>query len=156
MITPTQILFSFTLIFAVLTSNGQTNDAAIRQYVLKKNIVDSSFIFGKWSAKGETETHLKYLGKIKTKNGQTLKVLNSSWYWGLSKRATSRILIFDDHNLYLGNYRMAMVNELPLRIDNGRLIFQNIDEHRDKMAITIIDLTKDLPYYGDSLRFEPE
>jgi hypothetical protein len=137
----------FTLIFSILTvcSKGQLNEQKIRQHVLEKGNIDSVFVFGKWSKAGQTETHLKYLGQVVTKAGQTFKVLNSSWYWGISKRATSRILIFNNHNQYIGNYYLTTTTDLPTNMRNGELIFRNTDEDCDKDLITTIDLKNGLP-----------
>lgn len=67
--------FSIT-IFLILTltigqnfSSAQVNSENIRQNVLQKAIVDSTFIFGKWTENGGTETHLKYLGQLTTVHG---------------------------------------------------------------------------------------
>lgn len=45
-------------------AKGQVNNHIIRQMVLEKGIVDSLFIFGKWTKDGQTETHIKYLGQV--------------------------------------------------------------------------------------------
>jgi len=159
-------------IFLILTltigqsfSSGQVNDASIRQYVLQKAIVDSTFIFGKWTENGGTETHLKYLGQLTTVHGQTFKILNSTNFWGLSHRATSRILVFNDQNKYVGNYHVTMITDLPTKLENGKFIFKNIAEDCDKNLSTEIDLKKGLPKqffrkckskYGDIYSFEKE
>lgn len=135
---------TLTLTFGIY-SNAQVNDQAIRQKILEKAIVDSSFIFGKWTEKGGTETHLKYLGQVTTKHGQTFKILNSSWFWGLSHRATSRILVFNDKNKYVGNYYVTMTTDLPTKMKNGKLIFKNIGEDCDKNLTTIVNLKNGLP-----------
>lgn len=92
------IFFVSTFIF------GQADDSKIRTIVLKKNIIGKEFTFGKWNKVGDTETNLTYLGSIKTKHGKIYKIMNYVWIWGLSGRATNRILIFNDRNQYLGNY----------------------------------------------------
>ena len=137
----------FTLTFSMLTvcSKGQVNEQKNRQQVLKKAIVDSVFVFGKWTKAGQTETHLKYLGQVVTKAGQTFKVLNSTWYWGISQRATSRILIFNNHNQYVGNYNLTMTTDLPTNMKNGEIIFRNTDEDCDKNLVTIVNLKNGLP-----------
>jgi len=155
---------ALTLIFAVY-SNAQVNDQARRQKVLQKAIVDSLFVFGKWTEKGGTETHLKYLGQVTTKHGQTFKILNSSWFWGLSHRATSRILVFNDKNKYVGNYPLTLTTDLPTKMENGKLIFKNTDESCDKNLVTIVDFKNGLPRqffrkckgkYGDIYSFDTE
>ena len=158
------IFLTLTLTFAIYT-NAQLSDQAIRQKVLEKAIVDSSFIFGKWTEKGGTETHLKYLGQVTTKHGQTFRILTSSWFWGLSHRATSRILVFDDKNKYVGNYHVTMTTDLPTKMDNGKLIFKNIADNCDENLMTIIEMKNGLPKqffrkckgkYGDIYSFDTE
>ncbi len=144
-------------------ANSQTNDNIIRRDVLKKNKVGKEFVFGKWNEKGETETHLTYLGKVKTKSGKIYKVMNSTWIWGLSCRATNRILIFNEKNQYLGNYRVTLVSDLPSKLKNGNLIFENLNSDCDKKVISEINLTIRLPKqffreckdgYGDIYSFD--
>jgi hypothetical protein len=139
------ILLILISILVTVRSSGQVNDQKTRQLVLEKGIVDSLFIFGKWTKDGETETHLKYLGSVTTKSGQTYKIINSSWFWGHSHRATSRILVFNNRNLYLGNYYLSMVDDLPTTLENGNLIFNNTNEDRDKTSVTAVNLKNGLP-----------
>jgi len=125
---------------------GQVNDNSMRQQVLKENIVDSLFVFGRWTVNGDTETHLKYLGQVMTSDRRILKIMNSSCFWGLSRRATSRILVFNGENQYVGNYCLGMTNDLPDKLENGILIFRNTNkEDCDKSIVTKVDLTKGLP-----------
>lgn len=102
---------------------GQNHDLLNRAEVLQKNEVGKMFIYGKWTYEGGGETHLKYLGKFSTIDGRTFKIMTSTWYWGMAKRATSRILIFNDKNQYLGNYYVDMVDELPYQLDGSILKF---------------------------------
>jgi len=115
----------YRLLFIILINSvcfGQTNDTNIRQGVLKNNHPNEVFIFGKWNKNGATETHLKYLGLIRTKK-DSYKIMISIWYWGYSKRATSRILIYDYNNKYLGNYYVGMTYDLPEKIEHNKVIF---------------------------------
>lgn len=155
----------FTLTLALFSASGQVNDENIRQKVLKKGIVDSLFIFGKWTEKGQTETYLKYLGRVTTKRGMTFKIVNSICFWGLSHRATSRILIFNDKNQYVGNYYLTMTYDLPTKLKNGKLIFNNTDPDCDKKKSTTISLKNGIPKqffrkckdkYGDIYTFESD
>lgn len=157
------VFLTLTLTIGHSFSFGQANDQNFQQNILQKGIVDSTFIFGKWTENSGTETHLKYLGQVTTKHGQTFKILNSIWIWGLSHRATSRILVFDNQNKYVGNYYVTLTTDLPTKLKNGKLIFENTDEDCDKKLTTIIDLNKGLPKqffrkckgeYGDFYSFE--
>jgi hypothetical protein len=121
------------------------NDQKIRQQVLEKGVADSLFIFGRWTEHGGTETHLKYLGQVTTKKGQTFKIIISSWIWGLSHRATSRILIFNNKNQYVGEYYVTTVYDLPTKLQSGNLIFKNTEDDCDKKLLTVVSLNNGLP-----------
>lgn len=131
------------LILVPFLGKTQINDAIIRQEVLEKNIINREFVFGKWTEKGGTETHLKYLGKVKTSGGKVYKIMNSVWNWGWSKRATNAILIYDGKNQYLGKYTVSMTLDLPTELQNGILIFRNLD--CNKNIASKINLKNGLP-----------
>jgi hypothetical protein len=138
----TTIILTFLL---TISAKGQISYQEMQQQVLDKNFVDSLFVFGKWTERGSDETQLKYLGKLTTADGQVLKIMNSCWIWRLSHRATSRILIFDDKNQYVGNYYLYK-DDLPDRIENGKMIFTNKDkEDCEKDLITKIDFSQGIP-----------
>ena len=138
-------ILALTLLFT-LSANGQVNENIIRQQVLEKAVVDSLFVFGKWTKTGQTETHLKYLGQIETIKGQVYKIMNSCWLWGLSRKATNRILIFDGKNKYVGNYCLGMISELPDKLEEGTLIFSNQDKKGcDSNLVTKVDFSNGLP-----------
>ena len=125
---------------------AQVNDESKRLKVLQKNIKDSMYIFGKWSENGGTETHLKYLGLVKTKKGKVYKILTSSCFWGLSHHATSRILIYNSKNQYLGEYSVGFPSDLPDKLKNGKLIFYNIgNKNCDEKLVTVLNLKNGLP-----------
>ncbi len=125
-------------LFLILSLNlfAQVDDDSIRQVVLNNNIKDSLYIFGQWNETGGTETHLRYLGIIKTQNGN-YKIMTSSWFWGLSKRATNRILVFDEKDKYIGNYYVGMTYDLPEKIENNQIVFFHSKSDKcDKEKIT--------------------
>ena len=86
-------------------------------------------------------TYLRYLGIIQTRKGISYKVLTSTWIWGLSHRATNRIIIYDEDNTYVGNYKVTMIDDLPLRLEKGKLIVTNT---KDKSTCKL-DLKDGLP-----------
>lgn len=151
------------LILTVFTASAQINTRKFHQEVLQAGIVDSLFIFGKWSEKGGVAIHLKYLGQVTTRHRQTFKIINSISFWGQSRRATSRILIFNGKNQYVGNYYLAMTYELPGKLRNGKLIFNNTSKDCDKKQTTVINLKNGIPKQffrkckdenGDTYNFE--
>ncbi len=99
---------------------SQVNDEGIRQTVLQKEIIDSQFIFGKWTPNGQTETRLRYLGDVTTKTGRRFRVLTSYWIWGLAHRGTSRLLFYDEKNRYVGEYFFDDSNQLPRKLVDGK------------------------------------
>lgn len=139
-----QVLFA-SLTVGVFSASAQIEDQNIQLQVLEKSITDSTFIFGKWTENGGTETHLKFLGQLTTKNGHTFKVVNSILFWGLSQRATPRILIFNDQNQYIGNYCMTTIYDLPIMLKDGKMIFENTDDNCNRNLITTVSLNNGIP-----------
>lgn len=134
------ILLSFNLI-----AFSQINDRNIRLHVLRKNTIGKEYVFGKWTKNEGTESHLKYLGKVKSTHHRTFKIITSTWLWGLSKRATNRILIFNEKNQYIGNYYVSMTLDLPTEMNKGILIFRNTDLNCDSKIASSVSLKKGLP-----------
>jgi len=143
------IIFCFLITF---TAKGQFNlnawekqDNERRQQVIEKGIVDSLFVFGKWTEGGMTdELHLTYLGQVTTIDSHVFKIMNYNLIWGLAHRGTQRILIFNDKNQYVGEYG-AVTMFLPKKLENGILIFQNDEVQYCEQKITKVYLTKGLP-----------
>ncbi|MBF4514730.1 hypothetical protein IRZ71_00150 [Flavobacterium sp. ANB] len=157
-----KLFFIFILIGIPEIGISQINDENIRVKVLHKNVIGKEFVFGKCDEKAKTETHLTYLGRIKTKKGKTYKLMNSAWIWG-SHRATNRILIFNGNNQYLGNYAVTMTSDLPTELNNGILVFRNTDSECDKKVASRISFKNGLPKeffrkcnneYGDIYSFD--
>jgi hypothetical protein len=159
------ILLIFILFYS-FSVFAQINDNKIRLSVLKKGIIGRTFIFGKWTKDGDTETQLRYLGSVTTTQKKTYKLMTSIWYWGLSHRATSRILIFNKKNVSVGEYNLGSVYDIPDKLTNGKLLFNNNNNPNcDKSVTTIIDLTHGVPKtiflkcegeHGDLYSFSPE
>lgn len=153
------------LLFQALWIYGQISDDSIRQKVLENGRTDSLYIFGKWDENGGTETHLNYLGDLQTKEG-TIKIMTSCWLWGISRRATNRILVFNAKDEYLGNFPVTTKGDLPEKIEDNRIIFlHNDNEGCDKISITKISFDAGIPTeffvrcqkeYGDFYSFDKE
>ena len=152
-------------LFLSLNLFGQVNNDSIRQIVLNNSVTDSLYIFGKWNNTGGTEIQLRYLGEIKGVNGN-FKIMTSCWLWGLSKRATNRILIFSEDKRYLGNYYITTKSDLPEKIENNQLVFSYSEgSDCDKKVMTKLSFGNGIPKqllveckngYGNIYSFEKE
>lgn len=131
-------LISINLLSAQLKKNVD-----YRKIVLNKSVIGKTFIFGKWNEKGNDELQLTYLGTIKSKK-TTYKIMTSVWYWG-SGRATSRVLIFNIKNKYLGEYYLTMDCEIPKKIKDNNLQFQSDCEENNQKSITNVSFKEGIP-----------
>lgn len=140
-------LKQLTLLLLIILSSkalGQTKQHNLRLAVLRKNIVGRDFVF---KTEDNSTTHLKYLGVLRSKEGDIYKVMNSIWLWGQAHRATSRILIFNQNNKYLGNYYLTVTDDLPSFIKDNELVFINKakDSDCDLKSITRINFHSGIP-----------
>lgn len=150
MITKSKSIMSLkqlTLLLLIILSTkalGQTKQQDLRLSILRKNIVGRDFIF---KTKDNSTTHLKYLGVLRSKKGDSYKVMNSIWLWGQAHRATSRILIFNRNNKYLGNYYLTVTDDLPSFIKDNELVFINNakDSDCDLKSTTRINFHNGIP-----------
>lgn len=121
------------------SSYGQTNLKQMYKIVLDNAIIDSTYIFGNWTKGGETETHLKYLGDVSSTTGHKYRLVNYVWFWGLSKRTTSRLLIFFyTEDSLAGYYQFTMPSDLPDRLERNKIIFSNKDNPECDTSITTV------------------
>lgn len=142
-----RILFSFLIvIFFHTIALGQVHPGKDRQSVLRHNKVGKEYVFDRSKAKDYNRTEITYLGQVKTSDGRIFKILISRWYWGLVPRVTSRIVVYNNRNQYLGNYYVDMTNDLPDRLKNNVLIFTNKDnEDCDQKLIPRVSFKSGLP-----------
>lgn len=154
---------TFLLFFLSYFAFSQVDASKSRLLVLRKNIIGKEFTFGKWNEKCGNKTNLTYLGSVKTKKGKVYKIMNSVWIWGMSGRATNRILIYNEKNQYLGNYYLTTSSDLPTKLKYGYLIFTNTDKDCDAKIVTRINFMNGIPRsfyrkcnseYGDIYSFE--
>src|SRR5215210_4433701 len=120
-----KLLFVIKVLFILLPliSFGQVNPWKEFQFVLHKANIGKEYKFDKTKSKDQDSLLLVYLGKIVTQNGRVLKILTSRWYWGLAPRATSRIILFNGKNQYLGDYYLTTTYVVPDKIEASSLVF---------------------------------
>jgi hypothetical protein len=125
---------------------AQTNHSKSFQFVLEDGKIGKEYIF-EGNAKNQPDSLvLIYLGEIKADGGKGVKFLTSRWFWGSSQRATSRIIVFNNKNQYLGDYYLNMTSDIPDKITGGALVFVNSPENKcDPSLKTRISFKKGIP-----------
>jgi hypothetical protein len=123
-------------------AQGECDQGKLRKQVLAENKVDRPFVF---TCGKDERVELVYLGVVGSKL-KGYKVIRSFWVHGESHRGTSRILIFDERNRLLGNYYVAMDEELPDRIESRELVFLNLTSPDcDKTVVSRVSFEKGIP-----------
>jgi hypothetical protein len=147
-------------------SFSQVYDKDECETVLRMKQIGKEFSFNKSKAGNHDSLVLVYLGEIKTKKGDELKIMTSRWYWGLSPRATTRVIVFNAKNKRLGSYYLSMTYDVPKKIDGSSVVFIN-----DKVSdctpglVTKVDFADGIPKefflrcegeLGEIYRFDPD
>jgi hypothetical protein len=144
------LLLSLLLVYS-LGMHAQDYLPADYQSVLKFGNIDSTFVFDHTIdtiyGKDYDRLELKYLGKFTTHRGTTYKIMTSLWIWGLGQRGTSRIIVYNNLNQYVGNYYMSQPYNLPIKMVNGILYFDYSADYCDcdKKLHPHISFKKGLP-----------
>jgi len=138
------------LIFFLSTISNLFGQIAFQkkvQKVLTTNKIDKPYSFDESSKKdGYNETILTYLGTVNSGSGRIFKVITYKSIWGPNYHTSGRIYIFNDKNKYVGQYHLGDALDLPIKLQNGSLIFTNVDNPNcDKKLITTISFKKGLP-----------
>ena len=134
-------LFVFLLISKNIYAQTTKSDG-VRLRVIHLNHVGKIY---KLSTEDNTLTYLRYLGKVNTVKGKIYKILTSTWIWGLSHRATNRILVYTKNNRYVGNYYLTTTDDIPDYVKNNKLVFLDKGNGCDPKLITYLDFNKGIP-----------
>ena len=113
-----------------------------RKIVLSENKIHQEYFFK--VAKNEiNEFKLTYLGNIKTAEGDTLRFINAINYFGIyedSKRANSKVFIYNTQNKRIGFYHLGGALDVPTKIEGSDLIFSYENESCNQTtAISFLD-----------------
>lgn len=119
-----KIIIAIILLLPVF-SYSQVNHFKAYQTVLKNAHTGKEYFFDKSKKDDLDSLVVIYLGQIVTTRGSVLKFLTSRWYWGFAPRATSRIVVFNEKNQYLGDYYLTMAYDVPDKIEGKSLVFIN-------------------------------
>lgn len=119
-----------------------------RNFVLKENIIGQLFLFER---KGQEidQHYVQYLGDIITSKNDTLKVVTSAIYTGISKdakRGNGKLYIYNSDGTLKGHYTLGSVKSLPNEIENdGTLVFNYSGKDGGCDQITKIDMREEIP-----------
>ena len=143
------IFRTFLITFLIVTVSdcfGQLTLEKMCQHVLLKNKIDEHYSFNE-SKKTDRymETILTYLGSVSSDSGRIFKVLTYEFIWGPNHHTSGSIYIFNYKNRYVGKYHLGGGIDLPVKLQNGNLIFTNDNNSCDKKLRTSISLKKGLP-----------
>ena len=91
--------------------------------VLQQNIIGKEFQYDLVINDRCNKTKIKYLGSVTTNRNKQYKILSSFFVHGNSCRGTTRIVIYNISNQYIGNYKLWMPDEIPDTLLNNDLVF---------------------------------
>ena len=116
-----------------------------RLLVLEENNINQVYEF---SRKGNEIDELKVilLGKIKTSEGDTLKIVNSINYFGIvsdNKRGNGELYIYSSKNEKIGYYSFGSADLIPKEIMKTNVIFDYDNNTCNEK--TIIDFKDSIP-----------
>lgn len=119
------ILFPTSKVFGQQINSVKTFDdlKQLRLKVIKDSVIGKKFYFDFTKIDGCNKTFISYLGQIKTIKDKNYKILTCFYVHGQSCRGTSRIVIYDLDNKYIGNYYVTMPSDLPDTIINNNLVY---------------------------------
>ncbi len=133
-------------LFVSISLPAQINQTKAFQLVLEGDEIGKEYTFSKRAKDLYDSLILVYLGEITTDKKRVLKILTSRWYWGSSPRATSRIIIFNQQNQYIGDYYLTMNYDIPKKIEDRSLVFFHMSPSEcDPTLITRISFKKGIP-----------
>jgi len=98
----------------------------LRFKVINDSIIGKKYYYDFTKDANCNKTCISYLGQIKTNKSKIYKILTCFYVHGQSCRGTSRIVVYNSSNNYIGNYYVGMPEDLPDTIINNRLVYSKI------------------------------
>lgn len=141
-LTITQLFFS-----GCIDRNGNQKEdefaEKVNKLVLSENKIGEEYFFKKISSKEILEYKIKYLGSIKTLEGDSLRFLINTVFTGLyedSKRASCTVNIYGNKNKKIGYYYVGGDIGAPQKVEGSNLIFSyNNDKCNQVTSINFKD-----------------
>lgn len=116
-----------------------------RLLVLDEDKVNTLYDFSKKTSSID-ELKIVLLGKARMVNGDTLKFVNFTKYFGVtedSKRGNGELYIYSSKNTEIGHYSFGSANLIPKTLEGTKLIFSYDDNLCN--AKTIINFRDSIP-----------
>lgn len=144
------VLFIFSLVSCIkkdVSNKSVDSYEECRLNILDKNVVSNvtTFVFKNQDTEID-KLELTYLGNIITIKEDTLRIINSINYFGLTAnnlRASSRIYIYNTTKKLLGYYNVGSIDCLPKEILNNQLYFYYNNEECN--VSTFVSLKDSIP-----------
>jgi hypothetical protein len=127
------IRFTYIIFLVIATNNllAQSSDGKMLQRVLAANTIGKPITYIRHdTAYGKLEYRFMYIGRIKTVQHLTYKIVTRTLFSGISHHASNRIYVLDNRNKLLGFYRIVLVDELPIKIKGNYLFFHDSETKR--------------------------
>ena len=144
------ILFSISVLIFSCSKNSENwkidkNDDAnvvsekltlLFQKLLDEKNPEKEFILGNWN-ENKSEQHFRFLGNLKTNENEKFGIITLKQYVGeQTKKGVSRIFVVDSLGI-IGSYYIPNINDLPQKIENEKLIFENTNNDCNQVATKI-------------------
>lgn len=113
--------------------------------VLRAGVIGQANYFDFTDNDSCNKTCIKYLGQVRTSKNRTYEVLTCFNVSGTSCRGSSRIVVYNSDNEYLGNYWVPLPSYLPDTIIDNSLAFSIPDPDCVNRTASTISFKNGLP-----------
>lgn len=129
------------IFFCLSSVNVSPQKEDIVVSVILKNVIGKSFIFNLSDKKDYlNDVIITYLGEVETKDKSKYHILTWGRIWGPNRHTTGTILLYDYKKRYFGKYVLGSINDLPVKLDRNKLLFDNKQKiDCDQSIIATID-----------------
>ena len=145
------LAISLLLIIWTLSAQISEDDKKYQQILseqklcLKKNKPGEKKYYSVVTDSSCNKSYVKYLGKIKTAKNNEYKILTSFYVIGQSCRGNSKLIIYNNKNIYQAHYWLGLPSDLPDTIINNELVYLKYNKDYDFKKNTKFSFKKGLP-----------
>ncbi|MGE8301785.1 hypothetical protein [Sphingobacterium paramultivorum] len=78
---------------------------------------------------GKVFDYLKYLGTLVSSDAASYKVITLTTIWGNNHHTINYLYIYSSDNDFVGKYKYLLKDELPIKIEDNKLVYFQRDEY---------------------------